>query len=359
MEKQFLGVAIDPRTPVQKAQDFSHEEVAAAAAPFVVWTEKAKYQWRRFPKRDQAYSSSCMAHSGVKMLGVENVVEEGKFVKLSALPVYRARANYPGLGMWQQNLFDLLSKPTACLEEQMPSMAMSESVMNLPVTLTKEMRSKAEYYRSNGYLFLPPGDIDEIAKVIDRGKAVHLIMFFTGEEYWRDVPVLIQTDMTDPRDDRALRHGITAVDYTLYQGKKALVIEDSAGGESTIDQSGQRIITEDFLKARCYGAGYLIFRKNAEEAVPKPQYNFTRSLWFGLKGDPEVAALQKILQYEGFLPYLLGSSPLPLGNFLQMTASALKKWQVKHGILDFSNEPDVRKVRFGPKSIRLANSLYA
>jgi hypothetical protein len=356
---QNLGVTEDPRTEVAKAQDWRHEEVAAGVTAGAKWKEKPRDKWRRYVRRYQAYSSSCMAHSGVKVLGVENVPEEGSFVELSALPVYRARSNYPYEGMFQQNTLDLLCKPTACSEAQMPSMGMTEEAMNRPLPAFNDaMRATAELYRANGYIFLEPGNIDAMAELIEKGKAIHLIMFFTDEEYWRTIPKIIEPGLTR-FDAHARRHGIAAVDYTLKDGKKALVIDDSAGPTSTFAESGQRLITEDFLKARCYGAGYLIERKNAPLDTPKPKHTFTVPLFYGLVGDPEVAAMQKVLQYEGHLALTLDGAPLPLGNFYSMTAGALKKWQVKHGITDFANEPDVRKIRFGPKSIQLANTLYA
>lgn len=359
---KFLGVVLDPRSEVKKAQDFPHEETLPAAAPEpVVWTEKPSASWRRFPKRDQNGSSSCMAHSGAKALGVENVVEENTFVELSALPTYRSRSNFPGEGMYQQDLFSLLSKPTACLESQKPSMGLTETVMNQPVTLSKEERAKAEYYRSGGYFFFTNlQDIDAIARVIDQGKAVHLLMFFLPQEYWQNVPKVVEPELVNSGfDTRIQRHGITIVDRTLWNGEKAFIIEDSAGGESTIDQTGQRVVTESFFKARCYGAGYLIFRQNSVGAIEKPVHRFTRSLYYGLRGDGEVTWLQKVLQYEGHLALTIDGQPLPYGNMLQMTCTALKKWQLAHGITDFATEPDVRKVRFGPKSIGLANILYA
>ncbi len=360
MPDKFLGVVPDPRSEVEKAQDWQHDEIVAAASGPVTWVEKPIATLRRFPKRNQVNSLSCMAQSGAKALGIENVVEEGTFVELSALPVYRARSNFPSGGMFQQNLFSILSKPTACLEKDMPSQEMSEQQMNTAsVSMTDSMKQLAEYYRANGYMFLPAGNIDQMAVILDQGKAVHLLMYFMPDEWWRPYPTIIYPGL--PNDPIASHHGITAVDRTLWEGKKALFIEDSAGNDTSIGGTGQRILNEDFLMQRCYGAGYLLFKKNADSTVPKPKHYFNpnRPLFFGIMNDNEVMALQKILQYESFLPYTLNGNLLPLGNMLQMTCTGLKKWQVKHGIMDFATEPDVRKVRFGPKSIGLANSLYA
>lgn len=355
----FLGVALDPRSEVKMAQDFPAEEFAPAAAAPVEWKEKPKSEWKRYAKRDQDGSSMCMAQSGVKMLGVENVVEEGEFVVLSALPVYQGRKNKTE-GMWQQDLLDLLSKPYACLESQVPSQKLTEAQANSPrITLTRDMSASAEYYRANGYFFLKI-DMDTIARIIDQGKAVQIIVFFLDEEYWKPVPTI-----NDPSlgmlEQRTRRHGITIIDRTLYNGEKAWIIEDSAGGTTGIDAGDQRIITEKWFKLRCYGAGYLVYRKNTPEDLPtKPRAKFDSSkpLVFGMTANAQVSIMQQILQYEGYLATSIDNKPLPLGNMLQMTCAALKKWQVAHGIMDFANEADVRKVRFGSKSIALANTLY-
>lgn len=352
MEIDFKsGIVADPRTNTEKIKDFRHEEIASTVA--LNWKEKAYDEWRKFPKRDQDGSSSCMAHSGVKILGVENFIEEKKFIELSATPIYQARQNKPNEGMWQQDCLDLLSKPIACKESSLPSQGIGEALINEPFTLSEEMEKEAELYRSNGYAFVSAKDIDSIASVIEQGKAVQLMLFFLGNEYWKGTPEIIDSTLKQ-REERSLRHGVSAVDYCLINGKKALIIEDSAGWWTTINQTGQRIITEDFLISRCFGAGYLIYRKNAEKQTLKPKVKFTTSLSFGIMKNNNVALLQDILKYEGFFPINFPST----GNFLQITAKAVVKWQIKHGIMDFATEPDIRKVRFGPRSILIANLMY-
>lgn len=362
MNTKFTGAILDPRPALAKAQDWQHEEVATAV-PVVNWRVKTPGERKRYPRKYQKTSLSCMAQSGTKALGVENVVEEGVYVDLSARPVYRKRANFPDEGMWQQDCLSLLSAPNACLETQLKSQNMTEAEMNAPFDFTNEMRAKAEVYRAGGYFTLPI-DIEKVAEILEKGKAVQIMLYFLSKEYWRETPTIEEPDLiNNPNDPRIQRHGVAAVDYFLLNNKKTLLIEDSSGPNSTIknengEPTGQRFITEDFFKKRCFGAGYLVFRGNAPEGIQKPSWRFTKPLSFGLMGNKDVEALQKILQYEGFLSLTIDNLPLPYGNMLQMTCSALKKWQVKHGILDFANEPDVRKVRFGPKSMSLANSIY-
>ena len=346
-ETTFLGVALDPRSDVEKAHDHTHDEIAEAVA--VTWAEKRPEDWKFFSKRNQAYSLSCMAQSGVKMLGIENVVEEGKYVELSAKPVYGGRANFPSGGMWQQDCLSLLSKPKACLETQLKSQGLGESDMNAPYTETDEMKATAELYRADGYVTIAL-DMDKIAGILTQGKAVQLMMIFTGAEYWRETPIVIEGPEFTHDSEKALRHGIAVVDFFIHNGVRSFLIEDSAGNESSYLKRGQRIITEDFFRKRCYAAGYLVYKKNSPNV--KPQHYFATKLVFGSEGT-DVKFLQDILKYEGFFIY-----PTSTGKMLQITCSALRKWQIAHGINDFANVTDVRQVVFGPKSIALANSLY-
>lgn len=356
------GANIDPRPLEQKIRDFAHAEISASA-PIVEWKEKDKDERRFFSKRNQAYSSSCMAQSGVKTLGVENFVEEGVYVEPSAMEVYRSRSNFPYGGMFLQDCLSLLAKPKACLESSLPSQGMSEEEMNQKTyTFNDLMKQEAEKYRANGYVTWPigmdangkvvsPVSIDEIASVIAQGKAVQLMFYFMGNEYWKTNPRVTDHSL-GCYEARTSRHGVSAVDFFLDDdGDKCLLIEDSAGNSSSIDKKGQRIITEDFLKERCFGAGYLIYRKNESGVTPKPQHTFTTTMRYGTVSD-EVRELQKVLVYEGFMPAVVNGVPfVPTRNFLGMTHSGTLKFQVKYGL---SADGIV-----GPKTRAKLNELYA
>jgi len=344
----FLGAIEDPRSIEAKAKDWNFSETASAVP--VIWEEKTLDQVRFFSRRDQDGSSSCMAQSGVKMLGIENVVEEGIYEELSATPIYQNRTNKPAQGMWQQDCLSLLCKPLACLESQLPSQKISESQINASYPITQSETDTAEMYRASGYSFIPI-DIEKIASVIAEGKAVQLMMFFTADEWWLNTTPYIKHPELQSSSDNALRHGICAVDYLLWNGKKALAIEDSAVYPN---ENGQRIITEDFLLTRCFGAGYLLPLQNQHAVTNKPKYTFTKPMVYGMYNNTDVKNLQDILKYEG---YMLNSIP-STGNFLALTAQALKKWQVGHDILDFQNETDLTQIRAGAKTLTALNNIY-
>lgn len=355
----YLGGNIDPRTEAEKSRDHMHEEVATAAATAIEWKEKTYDQLRRFPERFQAQSLMCMAQSGVKNLGIANFLLDGVFPILSALNVYRSRFNYPDGGMSLPDLFKLLTTPHAPLEADLPSQNLTEYQANAAsLNLTPTQATDAKRYAADGYVyFTQPYKIDDIAAVLATGKSVELMMFFEGNEYWRPKPVIINSALNLYGSD-TLRHGIAGVDNLLLDGEKTLYIEDSAGNWTGINGKGERYITEDFLKARCFGAGYIIKKGYAD--INKPKYSFTKPLVYGTMHNEDVKALQYILQYEKFFPTEIDGVPFaPTGNFLGMTADALKKWQIAHNIMDFRYELDMRKIRFGAKSIALANSIYS
>ncbi len=351
----FPGVVEDPRSEDEKAQDYQTEEVmklagVSAQAEPVIWIEKRPEQWRGFLLRDQNGSGSCVAQTGGKLLEIENKLEEPNIdlIQFSAYDIYDRRKNKPAAGMWGADALNICSKFGATTEVLLPSQRMTESQMNQPVQRTPEMISVAQKYRAGGYLQLPL-NIESIASFIQKtGKGVMIFVSFEYDE-WTDVPTLKYPG------DRSLRHSITAVEPILWQGKKALVIEDSWGKFN--EWKGRRVLTEEFLNARLFFAGHLLDLSNTP--VPpspvKPKFHFTKHLVFGMRNDKEVVGLQKMLRFEGLFPSNVDFT----GNFLQITAKAVKAWQINHGIMDFANEKDMRKIRFGQKSVALANNLYA
>jgi len=347
MENNFLGVRPDPRSVQEKSKDWQYEETARAV-PFT-WKEKTTSEIKFLSKRNQDGSSSCMAQSGAKLLGNENVVEEGVYNEMSATPLYQARVNKDG-GMYQQDCLSIMCKPVVCMEADLPSQNLNETQINTPYTLTDKMKADAEKYRAGGYAFVPI-NIDKIASIIADGKAVQLVVYFAREEWWGNVVPPLLFPNLKIGDTAALHHGIAAVDFFLHNGEKALGIEDSA---IIAGENGQRIITESFLIKRCYGAGYLLPLPNNHADVIKPKHTFFTPLNYGMRNNLDVKSFQDILKYEKFM---LNSVP-STGNFLALTAQATIKWQVAHGIYDFQNEKNLWKVRVGPKSLIILRQIY-
>lgn len=363
---QFLGVVDDPRSEVEKGKDWQTAEFVKLAsvspdAPVVTWVKKDPSAWRSFTVRNQNGSGSCVAQTTAKLLEVENSIEETTkpLIPFSAYDVYDRRANKPGAGMYGPDALTIASKFGACSEDMLPSQLMTEAQMNAQVDRTPDMVSFADKYRAGGYGQLP-FNIDAVASFIQQtGKAVMFFTYFLYDE-WTDVPEVKHPTLQQSADT-TLRHAISAVDFTLWgpDNKKAIIIEDSWGSFNA--WKGKRVITEDWFNNRVYFCGNLLSLPN-DHATPQPQpqpivkpkFHFTRQLGYGMTGK-DVRNLQDMLKFEGFFP----KAQLSTGAFYTITAKAVLAWQLAHGFKDFLNEPDIRKIKFGPKSIALANNLYA
>lgn len=328
--KTDLGYAPDPRTGMEKAQDYTDKELVFATP--LVWVEKPQSKWKHYSIRNQDGSTSCGAQ------GSSKAYEAMTGVIPSAHPIYRRRSNYPALGMYQQDVGNIWKNLGSTTEELDQSQNVGDDVLDRLVTVETPLKI-------GGYITITNyTDIDTIAQAMQTNKQVSLLFSFAYSE-WTDVPV------NNPKALHNLGHYVCGVDFFLYKGQKCILIDDSWGEFGQF--AGQRIITEDFLKNRCFGAMYFL---PLVKPIAKPKYHFNKTLRFGMMRDLDVKCLQAILTYEGFF---LADESFHTGNMLQMTCNALKKWQVAHNILDFQNEPDVRKVVFGPKSIALANVLYS
>lgn len=313
-----LGVIPDPRPPEEKKKDYLAEELFEFA-PYE-WEEKPEADWHKYPIFNQDRSSSCLAHTVAKALGIENFIEEGKFNFHSAKDIYTQRSNYPGKGMFFSEALKIGYKVGACLEQQMLSQGLNETAMNLKEERTPSMKMIAKILRGGNYLIVPR-DIDKLASIIEpAGKPIVLGVRFGPKEWTREVPKILV-------DKPIYGHGIAGTNATLHQDKKAIVIEDSWGINSGIQ--GRRIVTEEwFTSGRIIFAGYYMPVKN-DGIESKPQYEFKRNLRYGMWNDSDVKKLQECLAWlkmfpSGVIDYT--------GNFYGITLKAVKLFQETYGI---------------------------
>lgn len=214
-----------------------------------------------------------------------------------------------------------------CLESQLPSTDVIESEINKPYDVTDEMKRARATYASGSSFTWATWTIDDVARMIDQGTPVCLFWFFENSrfnEWWNFTPRVLAQMEVGGKD--TARHQATAIDYLIADGKKTLVVMDSAGqGTGMGKQKNLRFVSEDFFKVRCYGAGFTIDKKNLDYTpAPSFTYNFSRNLKFGMTGE-DVMALQKILVLEGCLVL-----KTPTVNYYGMTQSAVKKLQEKY-----------------------------
>jgi len=299
------GANRDTRPATAQAKDYFLNEIVKSPEP-VNWVEKSQDTWRNFELRNQDGSGSCVAQTVVKILGICHYLNKGYFPTLSASYVYQKRSNQ-GEGMIGVDAWEIARKYGSVLEENMPSQNLSEAKIN-EVEMKPVYEHIGQSFAISNYVQLTP-NIEEIASVIQKTSKPVMVWFSFDYDEWTDVPTI-------KRPWGQYNHSVTAVDYTLYKGKKALIIEDSWGSwSSDLGKKGQRIITEDFMP-RCWFACYPINFKYEEQVIEKPKF------------DGSVKSLQDILKYEGFFPSNVEST----GFFGSITRNALIKFQQKYNI---------------------------
>ena len=319
--KKGTGALIDTRSEEEKQKDYLFEEIVSEPEP-VNWVEKPQSQWRKFPIYDQNSSSACVAFSLAKILGIMHQVNEGEWIDFSPGFIYQQRANKPQGGMAGVDAWEIVRKNGALLEDFFPSQGKNDDYLDSYQVKNYE-KQIAIVFKISNYVILPTKDIDIIASTIQKtGKGVMVWYYWTYDEWDRDFPIIKNPALDISQADK---HSVVAVDYTLYNGKKCLIIEDSWGKNRGIN--GQRIISEDFHSQRNFFAAYPINFQFEEATIQKPFYVFNKDLYYGMK-DYDVKMLQCCLKYEGLFPLNTDCT----GYFGGLTLSAVKSFQAKYGL---------------------------
>lgn len=298
--ENYNGIVQDPRTEEEKALDYKYENLARGDVP-LNWIEYNEKNLKTYIIQNQDGSSSCVAQATAKILAMHEVKEGKGYTRLCPKFIYTRRQNYPDGGMWLPNSLSIACNSGACEETFIPCDSKDEVFMNNQ-SEPAGAEPNAKNYRAK-YYFEITGGIDKIAEVMEQGYGVLLGFRFDYDE-WDDVPHI------NPNSTKKVGHGVAAVDYCLYNSEKALVIEDSWGPNT--GKGGRRIITNSFLKERCFYAGYI---------TSLPNYVFTKTLRMGSRG-LDVKKLQEKLGIKAD------------GIFGRQTLGAVKEYQRQHGLQD-------------------------
>jgi hypothetical protein len=360
------GALLDTRPAAKRLQDVHFAEIVSAAAP-VTWQARALSALRTFPAFDQAQCYGCVAFSMAKILGIMRFLKDGVFVIFSPADIYDRRTTKgagDGEGMNATDPFAIAAEGVT-LDALVPAQGLSEAQINA-LTVPGYAREVSSLFKLSNPkpIILPRDDIDAVASVIQQtGKGVMVWFYFTAGEWPVAVPTLnpANADVSEV-SDRTLRHSVVAVDFLLYQGQKALMIEDSAhfGGLT------RRIVTESFFATRNIFAAYpMNFQLVTVGPSAFPKHLFTRSLTFlvlDAQGKPlfpqiyaaqrnDVTALQGALQAMGFFPQNITST----GLYGAVTANAVYDWQVARSVAPRSELAALQGRNFGPASIEAMN----
>lgn len=319
------GALLDDRVQELKDLDYLHEELFSGETS-IVWKEKKNYT--RYSPRNQGTSLSCVANGLCVALEANEKNETGETKIFSHKDGYIRRVNRPYGGMFMDDALRIAREGLG-YESQVPSMKLGEKEINKEYPITGEIiEARGVHSALSSVVFKKP-TVDKIAEVLDKGTPVILFWFFNDslayKEWWRTNPQVVDEELKVD-DEPAARHQACAVDFTVIDGVKHLLIQDSAGvGTGLGEYKDLRLVSEDFFNKRCYAASYLLDKKNLDYVnLKKPKYTFTRVLKVGSTGE-DVEALQKILVYEGCMAI---KSPTRL--FAGLTRAGVVKLQENH-----------------------------
>jgi len=344
------GARIDTRPEEKKLKDFRIEELVSAPEP-VPWIEKPQEQWRKFPDQYQNGSGSCVAQTIKKLGGINLSLKNKEYVELSATDIYQSRSNRPGSGMIGVESFDLWRSKGLTLEALVPSRGMSdEEIDSYKIEPYKQEVGKV--FAIKNHVGLPVGDIETVASTIQKTKkGVMTWFYFTNKEWSQFVPEVIDETLT-VSSSKALRHSVAAVDYTIYKGEKALIIEDS----SPFGGLYRRVITESMFAKRNWFARYGTSFEFEAGTTTKPSHQFYNDLKFStvFNTNPEVVILQDCLKWEGLFPSDRDST----GYYGAITAKAVYDFQKKYQVASNEELDALQGRSVGPKTRAMLNQVF-
>lgn len=314
----FTGLLPDVRKQSEKDKDYLHEErlLVTVADPF----GNAQLTQSPYPYTNQYGTSSCVPHAITLALSIEVNEKGGAFTLLSALFPYRLRSNFAQEGSAPQNIFEICRKFGAPLLSVLPEVQTEYEANAL--WLTPALYANAALHKGLTYFtFGTPNNINSIAQVAQQGRAVVITLFATYDEYSKqypsiDVPTLNKYQAEVQHEVCVLPHS----GFTL-NGVKYVAIQDS----SWFAGWKLRYLSEAFIKARVYGAGYwLTVPPVITPSIVYPAHTFTSALRYGDE-DEEVRWMQLLLIAEGLLP-----ADCATGLFAGRTLAAVKAFQAKY-----------------------------
>lgn len=307
------GAILPPQKEIDAMPTF--REVVGMANP-VIWDPLNVQKLPSWPQYDQHQTYQCVAHGKALSKTIlfykrNNLSRELKF---SASWIYWFRQNRPASGMYGTDSYHIDKTVGDIPFDLLPTPQKDDDLTS--GMIEPWMYDIAKVFQSNDEaILLPIKQIDVLASVMEAtGKPISLYFEFNYDE-WTAVPVI---KSSSPQ----LRHCVTFVPpknpgektYGMYNGEKAIVIQDSWGfANGTIN--GKRIITESFLKARNIFAAYEMRFK----------FDVTNN---PVKYDGTIISLQKCLQSLGYFPTNVNFAE-SLGP---VTKSAISKFQAANGI---------------------------
>jgi len=333
-QKFVSGVLDDDRPLREKNKDYKTEEILTSPYPlsWITWEE-----WREKPKNkrmlaeievnSQNQVGSCAAQAGSLALAINNYLEEGRFIKFSAKPVYARRSNKPKPGMYMHDLGNICVKHGTVFEAVYPTPNTTEEAMSNLDGWLPSFDGIAKILKAENYFWLE-NNIDWYASILNKDKPIVLALKFGDNDKWNSAVPIVSNNVLK------FGHAICCIPeaFFFYQGKKAILIQDSHG--ANVGMRGRKILTEDwFVHKRVFQGIWFEDLNNLavlNKEIEKPKLKLVRNLEVGDRGF-DVAQLQRCLGYlkdaEG---YLFPLTQAPTGIFGGITRQAIKRFQKKY-----------------------------
>ncbi len=301
---EIYNGARDTQTDEQRAKNFSQTEFVSSPAP-VLWLEKPRDKWRQFTIRNQDGSGMCVVMTYATELGILTLQKYNKWLDFSSTFPYQQR-KYPLIsGCTSEDVYSIFPKLGNIFEKDMPSQLMNDvAAMQVP---------RETYFNDLAKTFTVarvslPIDFETVASTVQTtGKGV-MVWFKFSQGEWTDIPKVLSQPTTSG-------HSVTVVDFTIYQGKKYLVVQDSWGLQFAMN--GLRLISEEYFNARCFLASYLMnFQLLPTSAPVRPKF------------DGSIVSAQRCFKWEGLFPINVPETE----NWGNISRATCVNFQKRYGI---------------------------
>lgn len=345
-------------------RDYQWEEVAMGIAPFD-WSKGydiEKVLGHTLSPKDQGSSSSCGGQAWSMLAAVQEDIATQSFEERSAKYVY-AQTFVPGGGSGGRANSEIYKGQGISYEKLCPSYEPSGSLPSeMFITrvqdITAEARKNAKEALAATYFNVSP-DIDSIAQAIKTNGGVVLGIDGSNNGTWlSEFPKM-------PQDgEKIWRHWVYAGKAKIVRGVKYIGVLNSWGAEAGV--KGWQWLSEEYINGSVYDSS-LGFEQaciwevwtatiNKNGPISSFKHNFATNIKFGQHGE-EVRALQLALQNDGSFPagFSLSNKDYPTANYAGMTAQAVLKFRLKHGI---SSATDTLGHSVGPLTRAKLNEFY-
>ncbi len=284
-------------------------ELVSAINP-VIWKPLDISKLPKYPVYSQNGSGSCVAMSICLIASILYKIRTGNTLMFSAAWIYQQRINRPSSGMIGTDAFKIASQGLLP-EDLMPSQDLGESVINAVPTQPWFKALAGILALEDTLIQLPIKDIETVASVMQTTKKPVNVWYDFFRTEWTSVPFIIAYTIYDT----FIRHSVVAIDYGMYDGEKAIAIQESWGVGATMFGT-VRIIKESFHRQRNLFAAYPRKFKFDVTAGDKPSYTGS------------IVSFQKCMLSIGLFPVGIPFAE----NWGVITTQTCKKFQEKYGI---------------------------